>query len=1318
MKKKIIIIALMLLITFTCSSIVFADESMDNSTLTVADEEIEVIAQEKVNDVVSSPSEITITDENYDNYFNKFTGKLKDDVDSNINTIKISNVSNKAFTIDRPLNIMPDSPHCQIKNGVIHLIAGSSGSNITNLVINNTKGELYVEGLFISKLHGIWFSNSSDNLIYNNTIRIPGAEGCYAMPMGYSSRNKILYNDVISTFTSCILMGESDYNNISYNRLEILRQYGMVVANIIYMNPYGHADYSGRADCVGTYISNNYLKDPSINSVMEISINVMGVSDNTQIINNTVVNGCWGIMIETGNYGHTRDSCNITIYNNTVVNCTSSINAYANNLLISDNNIVGSAMGVGISAGGVSNITVCNNYIDYEDLRSGLQIGSNTIVKDNIVKISNYGNGMVVNGINSTIINNIINIYADNGIEIFNSSNRILNNKISTFGKGVSIVGEKNSDGTINKVYNNSIIGNTILSDDYAVYVKGYVYDTLVYDNVIETNQSEAFYVEIKRTLEDKNSGNFTENTINGVIENTETLIIDDSNFYDYFDENGYLTYEFKPFSKKILFFTFLTNKDIYLTDQIILTSNKMPNLLYNVSINLMGDAGESIITDFNFYNFDRPSIVLDGVEDVIVKDNDFTILSNNNFDINVISVVGGCIGCNITHNNIFINSKSNYTYAIFVSEPQGSIIKRFSKNLTISKNNILIRADGVAEGMYFDALVDSDISNNNINIISDGSAYGISACNVFGSLYGLKIKSNEIFVNSKDMSYLIEIFRCNDCQVSNNYISGFSNGVYGIGVYNSEDIYINGNEINVCGLNLTNSTPADALGKGNSAIYITRYSHINDISKNVFDCENTSIILNLDSNVKMGKNSFVISNYNYDLYFDFENKLLNDTIKENDVILFKNFTIPVIMDIDIPLVISSYNDYLSDFKGILVLSEKASNSDISDLSFINATLIFNNVENSSISNNSFISSNIFDIGGFKNNISYNEFLNFSCLNFTNSSELIFSFNNVSVESEFLKIFDSNNTLISDNSFKTNNTAINASGTVNTLIIDNNFDINASFGYYANNARFDFVEKNDILIYFENPVAVYYVGNSSKNTVKYNTIISHSKYGLDYAIIVDSNCSLGNVIAGNYLIASNGFKRGDNAVNASYDTVCNNTPFVVYVSVNGSENGNGSLENPFSTISKAIENSLSGAIIHILPGMYNESNIVIDKNITLTAENIEGNTYINALNNRLFNITQTGILTVNALKIFNGFSVGGGSLFHNLGTLIINNSLIYNSSSYYDNSHPTFKKVKNDDFSFNCSDLGIGGAILNKGNLIITSSTLYNNLAHKGGGYS
>ena len=1314
----------MILILFTCSAFVFAEDSLDNATLSVEDIEIEAIPLDE--DISETPSsEITITEDNYDDYFNRYTGKLKEDVDPSIDTIKISNVSNKAFTIDRPLNIMPSSPGCEISNGVIHLIEGSSGSNITNLIINNTKGELYQDGLFVCKLHGIWFSNSSDNLIFNNTIRIAGAEGCYAMPMGYSSRNQILYNDIVSTFTSCILLGRCDYNNISYNRMEIKTLY-IPVANIIYFNPYGHADYSGPADSVGNYISNNYLKNVGKNTPMEMTIKILGKSYNTQIIDNTIVNGFDGITVFPGNQ---------TISGNTIINCTTSISTATDNVIISNNTLIGSSMEVGIFILGPEKDDVDENYVDnahifdntiiYENLYKGIYIGNRGAnVFNNTIRLSNYGTGIVVGGNNSNVTNNHIYVTGDDGISIEGTNSNISNNLIHTKANGISSI----IDSSKFKIYNNTISSNRIYSDKYGIYIEGYVYNTTIKDNYIETNESEAIHIDMHTTLDDNNPGKIEDNIINGVIKDTEILVIDDNNFYDYFDEEGYLKYNFKPNSKKILFLTFLTNKNLYFTDSITLTSNKQANLLYNVTITLEGDASDSTIEDFKFYNFDKESIVLNGVDNVVVKDNEFTISTNDIYESKTISVLGGCSLCTICDNTIFINSNAYYTYAISVSEPQSSIYKRFSRNFTISDNNILIRSTGVAEGMYFDSLVESNITENNINIISDGSAYGISVCDVNGRPYDINIDLNKVIVNSKEMSYLIELYRADNCEISNNYLKGISNGVYGIGIYDSSSI-INGNEIIVLGKDLTDFPPEDVLGKGNSAVYIARQSQVNEFKNNIIDSQNCEIITNSNSNiVKFDENSFVIANYNYDSYFNEKGELSGDIIKDGDIILFKNFTDSKTMNVNVSVIIKPYSHF-NEFKAILILSNGSENSIISGFNFNNANIKLNEVHDILIILNNFTDSKINDNNGVNNKISNNSFIcksnNAQIISFNNCLDNVFEFNTANItssNSKFIVIENSNETRITNNSFDSCGMSINLINSKlsnSTQIRDNNIIVNASgdiYAYIGENAINDKILGNSIIInaFTGNPTAIYYK-NSNDNEIKYNRIISYSKNGQDYAIVIDSD---NNTVTNNYLLSSNGFKKGNEAVNAVNNVVHDNIPADVYVSVNGSENGNGSFDNPYSSIKKAIEKSASGTVIHILPGTYNESDIIVDKNITLTAINLEGNTYINALGNQLFKINEDGIMNVNALKIFNGFCVEGGALFNNLGTLSINNSVIYNSSSYYDNSNPTFHYLNNDDkdtYSYDCSNLGIGGAILNRGELLITSSTLYDNFAHKGG---
>ena len=1315
MMRKAAVLAIVLVL-FACLSAVYADDSLDNSTLETIDEEVIALENEEI---LEDASEITVDDSNYDQYFNKYTGKFKDDVGS-VSTVRIGNVSNKLFTFDRPVNVLPASDDSQIRNGVIHLIAGSDGSKIYNLVINNTKGDVVQDGLSISKLHGIWLSNSSNNLISGNTIFIAEEEGCYAMPMGYSSNNRIVYNSMTTYITCCMVMGSCHNNTISYNRMKTLSVRVMVTSNLIYFNPWGHADYRGPGDCVGNLISYNYLEEFS-NSEWQIAVKCNGESNDTRIINNTVIRGSYGIMVYDDilvNYG--IQAHNVLIKDNTVINSTISIMTGGNAVEVVNNHIIGSAQDVGILSAGYSktNLTIHDNLIEYKDLNSGISVlASNATVYNNKIRITRYGGGMGIRGDSVEVYNNDIHTTADAAMGVTGSNALIHHNTLKSFGKGIYI----SRDRLKYKVYNTTITKNNIFTDDYAVYIDGYVFNTTISDNIVETNQSEAFYIHVVETPDDRQDGSVTDNNVNGVIENTQTLIIDDSNFYDYFDENGYLTYEFEPNAKRIIFFTFLTNKDIHFTEQISLTSNKMANLLYNVSITFEGDSCGSSLSDFKFYNTDKSSLILDGVEDVSVKNNEFTTIGSEIFTLSTIKVLGGCIGCDITGNDIFVMSNSDYAFAISISEPENAILKKFSKGFNITDNNIMIKTTGVGEGIYIDALIESRITDNHINVISDDSGYGISVCNVFGAPHDIIIDSNEIILNSKEMSYLIELFVANDCKITNNYLKAKSNGIYGIAAYRSNGITINDNEIIVSSKGLTSGRISDSIGKGEAAIHLNRTSQITSIANNIFDVEKASVLTKDGSIIrKYENNSYVISNYNHDVYFDGQNKLIKNIIHDNETVMFKNFTASKTMEIDIPVNITGYK-YLNEFKANLILSGNANNANITGLVFENANLNLNGVDNVTIRDNSFISSQIKDNGGTNNTIASNVFKD-SRIVLESAFNDTFMLNNVSSSQDFILVKNSNGLNVLNNSINASASVIISENSKGNSIISNNIVINATRDAYAYKSigSSDSILSDNIITsdVNSNKAVVYGDANSRNNRIEYNRIVSRSADGKDWAVLFDTKSSLSNVIANNYLTASNGYLRGNSAVKAANELVCNNTPFNLYVSANTNGTEDGTIEHPYSSIAKALQNSLSGSIIYVLPGYYNETNLVIDKNITITAINNEGNVYIDALNDRLFNITGTGILTVNALKIFNGYSVEGGSLFHNMGTLIINNSMIYNSSSYYDNSNPTFtanSNLANTWDSFDCSDLGMGGAILNYGDLMITNSDVFDNFAHKGG---
>ena len=306
------------------------------------------------------------------------------------------------------------------------------------------------------------------------------------------------------------------------------------------------------------------------------------------------------------------------------------------------------------------------------------------------------------------------------------------------------------------------------------------------------------------------------------------------------------------------------------------------------------------------------------------------------------------------------------------------------------------------------------------------------------------------------------------------------------------------------------------------------------------------------------------------------------DLIKDGDIILFKNFTDSKRMDIDLSVIIKPYS-HLNEFKADLMLSNGSDKSTISGFNFNNANIKLNNVSDVLIILNNFTDSKITDNSGVDNSILNNSFVLKSnsvqfilfndCLNDT------FAFNDISMNSSnsiFIEIEKSDLTNIHNNSFDVSGDSVKliASDLSNsTNLLYNDVNINASgniYAYFANNETNDKILSNTILIndLTNTPIAVCY-NNSQANVVKFNRINSYSIDAQDYAIVIDG---ANNTITNNYLISSNGFRRGDDAANSTLNnTVRDNLPVHVYVSVNGSDDGNGTFDNPYQTIKKAIE---------------------------------------------------------------------------------------------------------------------------------------------------
>ena len=426
--KKLFVSLIIICFILVSLNMVFASNETNGNVISLKESNnelnIEISKQNSAIDLRTSSKTIEITQDNYGNYFDVRTGKIIDASGiSNGDTLKIGNISNRAFVIDRQLTLMPISSNDKISNGFIHLINGSDGSIVTNLTIHNTKGTLKVLGSNVGQLHGIWLSHSNNNLISYNTIRIANTAGVYAMPMGWSSNNRIIYNDMKTYITCNMVMGLCHYNFISHNSLEVLSYSHTSVTNLIYFNPFGHADYSGSGLCKGNIISFNDFKG-FCNGEMSILLQCAYENHNgTVIANNTFLKGLRAINL-VGN--------NISIYNNIVINSSIGISVFGSNFSVHNNVLKGNSLTSGILARGGDNLVskVYRNNLTYIDLVRAMFIGSNVNVYDNYINIKGYGVGIEATSDYSNIYNNKINNKHDIGISLLGNFNIINNNII------------------------------------------------------------------------------------------------------------------------------------------------------------------------------------------------------------------------------------------------------------------------------------------------------------------------------------------------------------------------------------------------------------------------------------------------------------------------------------------------------------------------------------------------------------------------------------------------------------------------------------------------------------------------------------------------------------------------------------------------------------------------------------------------------------------------------------------------------------------------------------------------------------------------
>ena len=179
------------------------------------------------------------------------------------------------------------------------------------------------------------------------------------------------------------------------------------------------------------------------------------------------------------------------------------------------------------------------------------------------------------------------------------------------------------------------------------------------------------------------------------------------------------------------------------------------------------------------------------------------------------------------------------------------------------------------------------------------------------------------------------------------------------------------------------------------------------------------------------------------------------------------------------------------------------------------------------------------------------------------------------------------------------------------------------------------------------------------------------------------------------LLVSNGaLNEGPDSIQASNDEILKDSEECIYVSKNGNDANDGSMESPVGTVSKAIELAVNNETgchrIFVLEGRYEVYNVDLDYTyLTIEGSGI-GKTIFDGMGytGGMFSIYYSN-LTVRNLSIVNGVNTGSsGGAFTNMGNLTLEN---INASDCY---------VKN----YN------GGVIYSVGNLNLVNSSFSNNI--------
>ena len=797
MSKKINICLVLLLLLVSIGA-VSAVENL-NETNAVSNEAIydavevssDVNINHNSNDVLTvedsqnqlESSSHTINDANYNQYFD-LKGNL---VSSKVNegdTINLDgNFSSKNFIFNKKINVVGTSSN-NMKNSMISLLSGASGSSISHLNIANTKAETY----------GIFLNSASNCVIDGCTIKNTGRASYAICVANGANHNNVTGND-LKTYgityghgtrsTPTLLVSGSHYNYIANNKVEVDD------ANGIYLSSYDGGPIKGGLSNFNVIYNNTVMCNKDVlPTSWSYTIQIMG--NNNTIKANKVIRGYRGIS--SSGYGN--------IFTDNIIR----------NITGADYNHLGVETGGEYAIVGSYGAIVKNNtIIDCKIISTGagITVIDNSIVENNWVNVTKAGRGIVAAGSNVVIRNNTVFTEFGSGIyEKDEGSGLLIENNVVTSDSGVGILIEKLSSRRMPS--NVNIIGNTVRTGNkVAIDASGVQANT----SDIDVQSNNVFGKDI--------------HTPAGVIDTSKptyiykgtTLTITPSNFDEYINANGGLT-DLVNDGDILKFKGTFDNKVIYINKGIKITGENP--IFYNSTFKVT--TGNVLIENLNIINKEAERVNAWGI---FVNQAQGVRIINNNISVNDPKASYAVYVLESTFVDVWNNQlTSEGDYLTF------TLLSYACEDCNFANNTIKTIGTGDVYNFRPETCIDGN------EIVIDGKQYCIDGNELYIDGKSYCIDGNELVIDGK--SYCIDGNElCIDgeeyCMDGAHVISEIYQ-TYGILLLYSSNNVVSGNNVNVTSKLAEVHSTTGKDNSTNSLVGIDLYfnSHNNIFSNNI----------------------------------------------------------------------------------------------------------------------------------------------------------------------------------------------------------------------------------------------------------------------------------------------------------------------------------------------------------------------------------------------------------------------------------------------------------------------------------------------------